>query len=145
MAQGSKSEQAATSVEEGLAYLRGEIDWHRRAGRLLFAFVIGAVGSSLLAVREEFPLFNAWLSRPNASLWELLILLIPVLAPAILSVWGGMHFFRYFKRISRLKIASQEILGHRISDVFAKDQWNRAFGKVELFEAWRKFLKARPR
>ena len=116
-------------MEEGLAYLHAEIDWHRRAGRLLFAFVIGAVGGLVLAVREEFPLFSGWLSRQNASLWELLILIIPILIPLVLSLWGGIHFFRYFKRISRLKIASQEILGHRISDQFVKDQWDRAFGK----------------
>ena len=129
MRQGLDDRPSATPEEEGVAYLRDEIEWHRRAGRLLFPFVIGSVGGSILVVREELASFNGLLSRQSVSPWEVLLLLLPILIPACLSIWGGIHFFRYYRRISRLKVATQEILGHWMTDDFVKKQWERAFGK----------------
>src|SRR5437867_11614475 len=90
-------------VEAGLAYLRDEIDWHRRAGRLLFGFLLGSVGSLILYLETSFPHFREALTNPGGVKWDIVILLIPPILLALLSIAILWNFARYFSRISRLK------------------------------------------
>ena len=115
--------------EAGIAYLRDEIDWHRRAGRLLFGFLLGAVGSLVLYLRDSFQFFRDGLVGPGGVKWDIVILSIPPLVLVLLSITILWHFWRYCSRISGLKDTAQKILGQGMPEGPVKVLWTRIFGE----------------
>jgi len=116
-------------VEAGLAYLRDEIDWHRRAGRLLFGFLLGSVGSSILYLEASFPYFREDLANPGGVKSDIVILLIPPILLALISGAILWNFSRYYSRISSLKDIAQRMLGERMPDGRARTLWRSIFGE----------------
>ena len=113
-------ENQTSPEERGIEYLRDEITWHRKAGRLLFAFVVGAAASVGLIVREA-------LAVELSTELRLLMDLAPATIPAALGIWGAYHFRMYYKRISRLKSRTQMIMGHLMKDPTVQAIWGLAF------------------
>ena len=116
-------------IEAGLAYLRDEIDWHRRAGRLLFVFRLGLVSSSILYLEASFPYFREALANPGGIKSDIVILLIPPIFLAVLSAAILWSFSRYYSRISSLRDIAQRMLGERMPDGRARTLWRSIFGE----------------
>ncbi|HKZ90344.1 MAG TPA: hypothetical protein VJ300_08830 [Thermoplasmata archaeon] len=108
----SGSPRARSPDEDLLRYLEDEVDWHRRAGRILFFFAAGSLGVAGVFARDALNRYPfAW---PD---------LIPPIVSGVLAAAAGLYFYRYYHQISRLKSSIQWILWYRIEDVAVKEKW----------------------
>lgn len=86
------------SEQGGIDYLYDEIDWHRRAGRLLLAFIV--VGASVTAglLREFLADGITWAEWP------------PIITSGLIALAAAISFGSYYRRMRTLKSVAQKIL-----------------------------------
>jgi len=100
--------------EYGILYLREEIEWHRRAGRTLFYFIVGA-GGTLGALLIDVS------NRPSGpDFWSNLARLLPALVPVVFIVVASWFFWKYYREIVRFKTKAQSLIALRIEDPQAR-------------------------
>lgn len=108
------------SVQEGMDYLRREIEWHRRVGGLLLMAGLGG-GSVITAILREYSSRGFSLSETVAAAWPVLLL------PLAVVVAAAAGFLSYFWRIRRLKSVAQKMFFHGPTERAFRLLWPIAF------------------
>ena len=99
-------------MDQAIAHLEDEVDWHRRAGRLLFFFIVGALGAAGILIRDAL----------NRSPWAWPDF-IPAGISASLAIGAAIFFYRYYNQIRFLKSSIHSLIGLRIDDPSLRKYW----------------------